>query len=91
MTNIFIYLALVVPSINTIFSLVGGSCSAFCCFVVPAMIALKLGGRSKTVTFFTWMMLIVGAVAGVLSTGYAVYNNFIAPTPQPDVCHDVSR
>ncbi len=87
LSGVCLLLALVIPNISTIFSFIGGTCSAFCCFVVPAIISLKLQrGRSSCHTFMIYMLAIMAVIAGSLSTGYAVYSHLIHPVPAPKVC-----
>jgi len=76
-------IALVVPDISVVFQLMGGTASAYVCFIMPAAFAWKLresvpqmrtpGGRAACIALF-----LVGLLIGVLSTATT-----IAGTPAP--------
>lgn len=66
--------ALAVPSINIVFQLLGGTSSAFVCFVLPAAFAIKLGVGSLPFKIGVWSLFIGGIVAGVGSTVITVNN-----------------
>eukprot|EP00501_MAST-03F_sp_TOSAG23-6_P002246 GSMAST32.ASY1.ANO1.2346.1 assembled CDS len=66
--------ALFVPELSYVFELMGSTASAFVCFVLPALFAIKLDNdpnvmkRSKFHRVATWTLLIGGSIAGILST-----------------------
>jgi amino acid permease len=70
--------ALNVPNINTIFSLMGGTASAFVCFVLPAgfAIRLNLGEGSRLMTAGIWGLAFGGTAFGLLSTTITVMGFF---------------
>jgi len=65
-----IFLSLFVPHLDTVFQLVGGTTSAFICFVLPALFALKMG----LYTGDPWrrallvLVAVMGGMGGILST-----------------------
>lgn len=72
-------IALLVPSLNVLFQLLGGTASAFVCFVLPAAFAIKLQlarnmRPAKRLRFnvAVWTLFIGGIVAGVGSTVYTI-------------------
>lgn len=78
-----IVIAVCVPNIQIVFSLLGGVCSSFLCFVFPAMCVKRLGcgtvekiGVSGVIA--TETLLWVGTVAGVFSTALTVYRTFVS-------------
>lgn len=75
--------AIAVPSIRVVFQLLGGTSSAFVCYVLPAafMIKLgdKLGAQSCLFWFGVWALFIGGIAAGIGSTTITVMN-WINPT-----------
>lgn len=77
-----IAVAIFVPKIQVIFSLLGGVCSSFLCFVFPAMCVKRLGcctveteGRAGMLSID--LMQWGGAAAGLFSTIYTVYTTFM--------------
>ena len=54
--------ALYVPGINIVFQLMGSTCSAFVCFILPAACWLKLEGG----TIFEWETLSDGKKFGTI-------------------------
>ena len=56
----------------------GGTSSAFACFVMPAAFAIKIGldKESKAQKIGIWSLAVGGTVVGVLSTGVTVYSMF---------------
>lgn len=78
-----ISVAIFIPSIQVVFSLLGGICSSFLCFVFPAMCVIRLDcctaetfGRHGVLAIH--LMKWGGIVAGVLSTAYTIYTTFFA-------------
>jgi hypothetical protein len=64
LSGLALLVALNVPNISLVFSLVGGTSSAFTCFIVPSMLSLKLGRSRgpihKTLTY----LVAIGAAFG---------------------------
>ena len=78
--------ALFVPAINVVFSLMGGTSSAFVCFVLPAMFGIKLNSMgvikdSKIRRVGMWLLAVGGIVIGATSTAVTIYN-LVVPPPQ---------
>jgi amino acid permease len=72
-------LALKVSKIQIVFQLMGGTTSAFVCFILPAAFAIRLQrqGRlrmSALETCASWGLACGGAAVGLLSTFVTVYN-----------------
>jgi len=75
--------AVFVPNIQVVFSLLGGICSSFLCFVFPAACVKRLGCCTAESVGVSGMVAIEilywgGAAAGLLSTAYTVYSTFCA-------------
>lgn len=73
-----VVVAIVVPNIQLVFSLLGGICSSFLCFIFPAMSIKRLGccsvetvGQSGVIAIE--LLLWGGAGAGIFSTAYTLY------------------
>ena len=71
--------ALFVSKIQIVFQLMGGTTSAFVCFILPAAFALKLEKTKRMTLSFgeklgCWCLAIGGVVVGVLSTFVTIYN-----------------
>ncbi len=77
-----LFVALKVPNISTVFSLLGSTTSSFVCFVLPAAFALKIGFTKKRpgLHIATWCLAIGGAAVGFLSTGVTIYG-MVYPDP----------
>jgi amino acid permease len=75
--------ALKVQHISQVFQLMGGTASAFVCFVLPAAFAIKLNLYKDKLglKIATWALAIGGAVIGTLSTVVTIYN-MIYPEPE---------
>ena len=72
-------LALKVSKIQVVFQLMGGTTSAFVCFILPAAFVIRLQreGRLRMTTFevcASWALACGGATVGILSTFVTVYN-----------------
>lgn len=71
-------LAIFCPSINVVFGIIGGTCSAVVCFCLPAAFILKLEdgptlGRKKLGP----LILLIGAIIiGIVGTAVTVWSNF---------------
>ena len=67
--------AMVVPDIKVVFEITGGTASAFVCFVLPSLLALRLGICQDTAAerAAVWALLLGGAAAGALGTGASLY------------------
>ena len=81
-------IALRVPNINTVFGLMGATCSAFVCFVLPGAFAIELGmhegegwGKKARIYALTYG----GFAVGCLSTAVTLYGIFY-PEPSEDFC-----
>ena len=71
-------LSLSVSLTNThtqVFQLLGGTCSSFVCYVLPAMFAIRLQlfAHRPFMNAMTYLLAFMGALAGVLSTGVTLY------------------
>jgi amino acid permease len=68
-TGSALLVALVTPNISVVFQLMGGTTSAFVCFVLPAAFALKLGFTKGTGLHApTWGLAVGGVLVGAIST-----------------------
>eukprot|EP00656_Telonema_subtile_P024605 TRINITY_DN26796_c0_g1_i2.p1 TRINITY_DN26796_c0_g1~~TRINITY_DN26796_c0_g1_i2.p1 ORF type:complete len:229 (-),score=39.99 TRINITY_DN26796_c0_g1_i2:142-828(-) len=80
LTSFIVGLAMVcaafIPSIQTVFSLLGSTCSAFVCYVVPAMFQLKCaeGPWHSSAKLPAWILLIGGTIMGVACTIIIIIN-----------------
>ena len=73
LTALSLLVALVVPDISTVFQLMGGTASAFVCFVLPAAFAIKLDYLKPGVTKVgAWALAVGGVLVGVVSTAVTV-------------------
>lgn len=72
------FVSLYVPHINEVFQLLGGTCSSFVCYVLPALFAIKLQifAHRPCMNACAYLLAILGALAGVLSTCLTVYGFF---------------
>lgn len=87
-SGLALLVALFVDHINDVFQLMGGTTSAFVCFVLPGFFALKLkitkGNRLETAAVYC---LIFGGIAvGVVSTFVTIYNLAQGNDAPPVVC-----
>ena len=82
-SGLALFIALIVPNISVVFSLMGGTTSCIINFILPGMFALKLGvhgiERGKTTAF---VLIIGGALIGILSTGVTIYGLTSSPDQQ---------
>ena len=88
-------IALVVPDISVVFQLMGGTASAYVCFLMPAATAWRLrdrvpqmrtaSGRAACVGLF-----LVGLLVGVLSTAVTIDSLFDPPDPPFNPCNQTS-
>jgi hypothetical protein len=67
--------SLYVPNIGLVFGLMGGTASAFVCFVLPAAFALKVGvvKDSPVKQALVWALAVGGGSIGALSTAVTIY------------------
>ena len=86
--------ALIVPDISVVFALMGGSASAYVCYVIPAAAAWKLRARipqvggSYTGRIGCIALFLFGLIVGTLSTGSTIASLFATPpTPPPNACN----
>lgn len=70
-------LAIFCPSINVVFGIIGGTCSAVVCFILPAAYMLKVleGPMTKGEKLGPLVLLIGAAIIGILSTSITIYSN----------------
>ncbi len=85
-------IALVVPDISDVFQLMGGTASAFVCFIMPAAFAIKLGPAVPTMRtslgrLAVWSLAVGGVLVGVLSTAVTVGSLFEGAPPKVDPCN----
>lgn len=71
-------IAIFVEQIQVVFQLMGGTTSAFVCFILPAAFAIKLSRRGVMQlgswhSCGTWSLVIGGIIVGMLSTGVTIY------------------
>ncbi|GMI11177.1 hypothetical protein TrLO_g15530 [Triparma laevis f. longispina] len=89
-TALSLLVALVVPNISVVFQLMGGTASAFVCFVLPAAFAIKLGYLEKEEEKYTlwgaWALAVGGVVVGVVSTSVTIYGIFFPEADPEDNC-----
>ncbi|OQR81920.1 sodium-coupled neutral amino acid transporter [Thraustotheca clavata] len=71
-------LAIFCPSINVVFGIIGGTCSAVVCFCFPAAFILKLEpGPLLSSAKIGPIILLVGAIImGAFGTGVTIWSNF---------------
>jgi len=73
--------ALALPSIDTVFSLMGGTCSAFVCYLIPSAVAWRLGDRVPQMRTPLGRCAVFGLgafglIVGVLSTTTTIISLF---------------
>ena len=80
-------LSLYVPHINEVFQLLGGTCSSFVCYVLPALFVLRLEifASRPCMNACAYLLVVVGTLAGVLSTSLTLYG-FINPSQAASEC-----
>ena len=71
--------ALFVSKIQIVFQLMGGTTSAFVCFILPAAFAIRLENTQRMQLstgerIGSWCLAVGGVVVGVLSTFVTIYN-----------------
>eukprot|EP00744_Colponema_vietnamica_P007174 GILI01010359.1.p1 GENE.GILI01010359.1~~GILI01010359.1.p1 ORF type:complete len:534 (-),score=143.64 GILI01010359.1:524-2125(-) len=69
-------IAVVVPGINVVFELLGGTASAFVCFILPGAFILKLSSQPITHNLGPLALVVGGALAGLLATSCTILNWF---------------
>ena len=84
--------ALVVPDISDIFSLMGGTASAYVCYIIPAAAAWRLDrrlpqNRSALGRVGCAALFLFGALVGLLSTGTTIAGFFTPSPPAIDACN----
>jgi amino acid permease len=72
-------LAMFLPNIQIVFGLLGSTTSAFVCYIVPAMFVLKIeeGPWYSRQKLPATILMVGGAVTGVVCTGVIVYTTFL--------------
>lgn len=68
-------LALLIPDISVVFSLLGGTTSSLLGFCVPGALGIHMQ-RSKMSTAISWFLLVGGGILGILTTGVTIYTTF---------------
>jgi len=84
-------IALVVPDISVVFSLMGGTASAYVCFIMPAAFAWRLRDRvpimqTQSGRVGCIILFLVGLLVGILSTVTTIAGFFDAPSADLDAC-----
>ena len=83
-TSLLVFSALLLaiwcPSVNVVFGIIGGTCSAVVCFCFPAAYMLKLlQGSMFQGDKLRALLLLIGAIMiGAVSTGVTLYSDFAA-------------
>jgi amino acid permease len=90
-TSTSLLTALAVPDISVVFSLMGGTCSAFVCFIMPAAVARQLGegvphNRSRLGRAAVAGLGAFGLLVGVCSTATTTYDIFTQRPAAFDAC-----
>lgn len=72
---------LFVPGIGILFGILGGVCGSSLAFIWPALFALRTGEWTVAKVglvdcILTWVLLIVGILAGVVGTATSIYGQF---------------
>mmetsp|Transcript_52135 Transcript_52135/g.127291 ORF Transcript_52135/g.127291 Transcript_52135/m.127291 type:complete len:533 (+) Transcript_52135:155-1753(+) len=75
-------ISLWVDDVREVFQLVGASSSALVCFVFPPGAALRLNILTGSEKYAAWMLLIGGALVGILGTA-ATLQNILKPEKEP--------
>ncbi len=83
--------ALRAPSIKFVYSLIGGTTSVFCNFILPVALTLKLGRNKPGLhTCLVWSLGVISLLCGIVSTFGTFYYQFFVPqattTGLPGVC-----
>ena len=83
--------AIVVPDISIIFGILGGFASSLIGLIMPASFYLKLGlgDDNKWMRYAAWILIISGAMIGLLSTAVTIHSIFQLE-PEEDVCANSS-
>lgn len=84
LTGTTLGLALVVPDISVVFGLLGGTASSMIGFCVPGLLGLQLcrdvyddtGQRQLGTLVVSWLLLLGGIAAAIVTTGVTAYNIF---------------
>ena len=88
LTGTTLGLALVVPNISVVFGLLGGTASSMIGFCVPGLLGLQLsrdmyedtGQRQLGTLVVSWLLLLGGTLAAIVTTGVTAYNIFWVPS-----------
>ncbi len=83
--------ALALPSIDTVFALMGGTCSAFVCYIIPSAVAWRLADRVPQNRTLVGRLAVVGlgafgTIVGVLSTTTTIIDLFKHDNSTYDSC-----
>ena len=72
-------LAMFLPNIQVVFSLLGSTTSAFVCYIVPAMFVLKLeeGPWYSSAKLPAMCLMVGGALTGIVCTGVIIFTTFV--------------
>lgn len=72
----FMTVSMLVPHINTVFQLIGGTSSAFICWVLPALFAIRLDIHqgNPLPRAGIYLLAVGGVITGVLSTSVTIWN-----------------
>lgn len=70
LTIVILVIAIVVPSFDTVMSLMGSVLCFAICIILPLAFYLRIFGKeiSKKEKVFDWFMIVVSAVMGIIGT-----------------------
>eukprot|EP00300_Choanocystis_sp_HF-7_P014294 c18638_g1_i1.p1 GENE.c18638_g1_i1~~c18638_g1_i1.p1 ORF type:complete len:464 (+),score=101.84 c18638_g1_i1:103-1392(+) len=75
LSGLSLLLSLFIKNISVVFQLVGGTTSAFVCFVLPSVYAIRLKlTTSLTEKILVWVLAIGGSLVGIASTALTIHD-----------------
>jgi amino acid permease len=80
-------MAIIIPNINQVFSLIGSICSSVICYILPGLFYMKV---MKNLPFSkkklgAILLISCGSIIGVFSTVISIFQ-FSSPQPASSIC-----
>ncbi len=68
-------MALLIPDISVVFSLLGGTTSSLLGFCIPGALGIHMKQNTMSLVI-SWFLLVGGGILGILTTGVTIYTTF---------------